>query len=217
MNKIMLLKNASLKSMVIKTLVVTLVLITSCNISNRKTNNEALNNNLVNVMSIDSTFILDLKYATADNFLGKPVYKVAKCYLLKPVAIKLSEANKKFKKLGLRIKIYDGYRPHSVQKEMWKLVPNSMYVANPANGSSHNRGCAVDITLVDSLGNELIMPTGFDNFTERAHHDFMDLPAEAIKNRATLKRIMIESGFVPLSSEWWHYSTPNCKETVSLK
>jgi D-alanyl-D-alanine dipeptidase len=144
------------------------------------------------------------------------MYDAEKCYLLKPAAEMLAKANEAAKTHGLRIKIFDGYRPHSVQKQMWKLVPNPMYVADPKKGSHHNRGCAVDVTLVDSLGNEIEMPTGFDDFTEKAHHDFMDLPENVLKNREMLKKIMEDAGFIPLNSEWWHYSTPGCSENKIL-
>jgi len=204
------------RSPILYLLVVVIFATSSCQTKQKKDNNTLQETELVDVLSIDSSFVIDLKYATEENFLQKPVYKTQKCYLLKPAALMLSEANSQLKKHGLKIKIFDGYRPHSVQKLMWELVPNSMYVADPAKGSSHNRGCAVDVTLVDSLGNELLMPTGFDDFTEKAHHDFMDLPEEAIKNRELLKKIMVDAGFIPLQSEWWHYSTPGCSDNEIL-
>lgn len=185
---------------------------TSCLFQNRNTINEQEKYNLVDIMSIDSSIVLDLRYASENNFLGKAVYSKQKCYLLKSTATKLADANKNCQSYGLRIKIFDGYRPHSVQIEMWKLVPNPMYVADPAKGSHHNRGCAVDVTLVDSLGNEIPMPTDFDDFTEKAHHDYMNLPDNVIRNRELLREIMMKTGFVPLNSEWWHYSTPDCGE-----
>ena len=103
------------------------------------------------------------------------------------------------------IKIFDGYRPLSVQKMMWEILPDDRYVADPKDGSRHNRGAAVDVSLVDSNGVELPMPTDFDDFTVKAAHDYMDLPAEIIKNRELLKIHMEKYGFISLNSEWWHY------------
>ncbi|MCX7611899.1 MAG: M15 family metallopeptidase, partial [Ignavibacterium sp.] len=115
---------------------------------------------LVDIHQLDPTIILDVRYATKNNFTGEVLYSTSKVYLIKEVAVQLIQANEYLKKnYGLRIKIYDGYRPLSVQKKMWEIMPDERYVANPAKGSRHNRGCAVDVTLVDSLGNELDMGT----------------------------------------------------------
>ena len=107
--------------------------------------------------------------------------------------------------MGLQLLIFDGYRPLSVQKKMWTVYPDSRYVANPDNGSRHNRGCAIDLTLADSLGMPLAMPTPYDDFTEKAHVDYMDLPARQLANRALLKVVMEKHGFTGLRTEWWHF------------
>ena len=105
----------------------------------------------------------------------------------------------------MRLKIFDGYRPFHVTKLMWEILPDERYVANPKDGSRHNRGAAVDLTLVDLTGAELKMPTGFDDFTEKAAHSYMNLPSEVIENRKKLRSIMEKYGFFAIESEWWHY------------
>jgi len=156
--------------------------------------------------TIDSTIITDVRYATTNNFTGKILYPTDKVYLRKIVAEKLSEAHRYLmKNYNLRIKIFDGYRPLSVQKIMWKIMPDERYVANPAKGSRHNRGAAVDITLIDSLGNELDMGTEYDNFTVKAHPDYKRLPEKVLRNRKLLRDVMIKFGFRPITSEWWHF------------
>lgn len=155
---------------------------------------------------INSRILLDIKYATADNFLGKPLYSQAKAYLRKSVAQKLNRVQQALEKQGLGLKIWDAYRPLSVQYKLWELVPDERYVADPQKGSAHNRGAAVDVTLVDAQGHELAMPTAFDDFTERAHLDYIDLPFEVRAHRALLMDAMRAQGFEPLKTEWWHYN-----------
>ncbi|MBS3904302.1 MAG: M15 family metallopeptidase [Simkania sp.] len=154
---------------------------------------------------LDSSIKLDIRYATNDNFLGRPVYPIAKCFLRKPVALKLQKVHQMLKKQGLGIKVYDGYRPLSVQKIFWDFLPDERYVANPVKGSRHNRGAAVDVTVIDAKGQELLMPTVFDDFTEKAHRDCMDMAQEAIQNRNFLEEVMSTEGFIGLSTEWWHF------------
>ena len=114
------------------------------------------------------------------------------------------------KKQGLGLKIFDAYRPFHVTQKMWELIKDERYVADPSKGSGHNRGLSVDLTLVDlKTGKELNMGTGFDHFTDTAHHNFTALPAEVLKNRKLLKELMEKQGFRALSTEWWHYSWPN--------
>ncbi len=161
---------------------------------------------IVALNSIDSTIIQDVRYATRNNFTGKVLYPTGNVFIRKIVGEKLSLANKYLKeKFNLKIKIFDGYRPLSVQKQMWELVPDPRYVADPAKGSRHNRGAAVDITLVDSLNRELDMGTEYDNFTERAHYDFPNLTAKQRENRKLLREVMMKFGFEPLETEWWHF------------
>lgn len=159
----------------------------------------------VELKNVNPDIILDIRYATENNFLKRVVYPEARCFVRTGVAARLDSIQKELESIGLGLKVFDGYRPLSVQKEMWKILPDSRYVADPARGSRHNRGAAVDLTLVDSTGKALAMPTPFDDFTERAHHDFMALPAKIRQNRWILKTIMEKYGFSAIDSEWWHY------------
>lgn len=160
----------------------------------------------VNLKDISGNFIFDMKYATKDNFLKQIVYDCGDCYLRFKTIKSLIKANKDFIKLGYKIKIFDCYRPLDIQKKMWELVPNPIYVADPKKGSIHNRGGAVDITLVDFNGSELDMGTSFDFFGEEASHNYQNLSIEVLKNRKKLKEIMLKNDFKSFDSEWWHYN-----------
>ena len=158
-------------------------------------------------------FVYDMKYATEDNFLKKKVYNCEECWLRKEVADALIKTNKIFIERGCRIKFFDCYRPLDVQKIMWKIYPDARYVANPhASGSIHNRGGAVDITLVDMKGNELDMGTTFDHFGKEAHHSYTELSNTVLDNRKLLKTIMEANGFSSISYEWWHYNHKNARQ-----
>ena len=151
-------------------------------------------------------FAYDLRYATQNNFLKARVYECAECYTRVKTAKALIAANREFMRKGYRIKFFDCYRPNSVQFKMWEIVPNPQYVANPVKGSIHNRGGAVDITLVDLEGTELDMGTDFDFFGKRAYHDNYELPKEILENRKLLKEVMERHGFWSIRTEWWHYN-----------
>jgi D-alanyl-D-alanine dipeptidase len=149
---------------------------------------------------------LDIRYATPNNFMKKTLYPEAKAFLRAPAAEALVAIQKELAPRGIGIKVFDAYRPYRVTVAMWEPIKNPDYVADPAKGSRHNRGAAVDLTLIDlATGAELPMPTPYDDFTTRAHHDFADLPADALANRALLRDVMTRHGFDPLPSEWWHY------------
>jgi D-alanyl-D-alanine dipeptidase len=148
----------------------------------------------------------DVRYATTNNFMHATLYPVSRVLLRRPAAIALHEIEQELAREGLGLKIFDGYRPYRITVRMWKAIHNPDFVADPAKGSRHNRGAAVDLTLIDlRTGSELPMPTGYDDFTARARQDFNDLPAEAIANRARLREVMTRHGFEPLPSEWWHF------------
>lgn len=166
---------------------------------------EKITDEFVNIKDISSDFVLDIKYATSDNFLKQSVYDCPECYLKKEVAKALSKANEVFKKSGYKIKIFDCYRPLAVQKKMWNILPGTNYVANPKKGSKHNKGIAVDITLVDAQGNEVDMGTPFDSFSEKSHHSYQKLPKEVLQHRKLLKDVMKQHNFKSIFSEWWHY------------
>ncbi len=151
-------------------------------------------------------FEYDLRYATENNFLKSKVYECAECYTRVKTAKALIEANADFKDQGYKIKFFDCYRPNSVQHKMWKIVPNPQYVANPVKGSIHNKGGAVDITLVRLDGNPVDMGTDFDFFGHKAYHDNTSLPKEILQNRKILKETMEKHGFWSIRTEWWHYN-----------
>lgn len=167
-------------------------------------------NGLVSVSDLDSSIIIDLKYASTDNFTGKVIYPVTVCLLQKETAQKLVNANDEFKKKGYTIKIWDAYRPVYVQQIFWNIVKDSRFVANPANGGSiHNRGTAVDLTLVDSSGKELKMPSKFDDFSTNAYRNNSKMDLEARKNMDYLTNVMKKNGFNTIDTEWWHYEDSN--------
>lgn len=161
--------------------------------------------NLVNIEKMNPSIILDIRYATSDTFLKTPAYSKAVCYLTKDAADAINEVQKDLQSQGLCLKIFDGYRPLFVQQKMWDLIQDERYVSNPVvNKGRHTRGTAVDVTIVKD-GMELLMPTPFDDFSEKASSTYMDLPLSAINNIQLLKDIMEKHGFTQLASEWWHF------------
>jgi D-alanyl-D-alanine dipeptidase len=164
---------------------------------------------MVELKSRIPAIIYDLRYAIADNFMQKPMYPAGTnaTFLRKPAADSLLKVQQELTKEGLGIKVFDAYRPYSVTQHFWELVKDERYVANPVNGSNHNRGTSIDLTLIDlRSGKELDMGTGFDNFSDTAHHNFKQLPQHVLYNREKLKTLMSKFGFAPLSTEWWHYT-----------
>jgi D-alanyl-D-alanine dipeptidase len=160
----------------------------------------------VELIQLDSDFVLDIRYATEDNFMKKKVYPCAKAFLRKKTALALLRAHEEVKKMGFRFKIYDAYRPLSVQWILWNSTDKKQYVANPKKGSNHNRGCAVDITLVrDKDLSELDMGTPYDFFGKEAHHSYTGMSKEVRENRNILRKVLENNGFKAVSHEWWHY------------
>ena len=154
-----------------------------------------------------NNFTYDIRYATSNNFLEEPIYECEKCLLLPEAAEALAKANNYFCDLGYQIKIFDCYRPLSAQKKMWKIYPDAHYVANPYTKKSvHNRGAAVDLTLVDiETGNPIEMGTSYDYFGKEAHQDYKNLTEEILNHRKTLREGMEKFGFHIIRTEWWHY------------
>lgn len=149
---------------------------------------------------------IDVRYATKNNFTGKVLYQSARTFMRLPAAKALVKIQNELKGKGLALKIYDAYRPYAITEILWENVKDDRYAADPKKGSRHNRGCAVDLTLINlKTGEELEMPTPYDDFTIRAHHAFMDLPENILSNRKTLKTLMEKYGFESITSEWWHY------------
>lgn len=167
---------------------------------------------LVELKSFVPNIRYALMYATNKNFTGKRIYPEStnNTYLVKDAADALTKVAQELEKIGMGILVWDAYRPHAATVKFWKLIHDERYVANPVKGSGHNRGIAIDMTLYNlSTGDLIEMPTGFDNFSDTAHHDFMSLNKEKIKNRAFLKSMMEKNGFQSFQTEWWHYSWPN--------
>lgn len=154
----------------------------------------------------------DIRYASYNNFTEKPVYSAAKCFLHVEAAVKLRKAIKLASKLGYRIKIFDAFRPSEAQYKLWEHTPDANFLAPPDKGSPHSRGVAIDLTLIDSDGNELDMGTDFDAFTELSHHANTKIPAAAQQNRFILLGIMTASGWDNYMNEWWHYQLFNSRE-----
>ncbi len=149
----------------------------------------------------------DLRYATINNFVHEQLYKKGDITFLRlPVARAIAKVQEELNKKGLAVKIWDAYRPYSVTVKMWELIRDDRYVADPKKGSGHNRGIAVDLTIINrTSGVEFDMGTGFDNFSDTARPDFTNLPVEILQNRALLKTTMEKYGFKGLETEWWHF------------
>lgn len=171
-------------------------------------------NHLIELKSCVPNIRYALMYATNKNFTGKRIYprNTNQTYLVKDAADALTKVAQELEEIGMGILVWDAYRPYSATVKFWNLIHDERYVANPAKGSGHNRGIAIDMTLYRLATGELIeMPTGFDNFSDTAHHDFMSLNNEQISNRSLLKNTMEKHGFQSFQTEWWHYSWPNNK------
>jgi D-alanyl-D-alanine dipeptidase len=160
---------------------------------------------LVDATTIVPRLRLDVRYATSNNFTHQRLYAHARCLLNEPVARRLAEVQRELEARGLQLVVYDCYRPLAVQKKMWALVPDERYVSDPAKGSRHNRGAAVDVALVDKRGRALAMPSAYDEFGARAHRDWAGGSDEERRNRALLEEVMTRHGFVGLPTEWWHF------------
>ena len=164
---------------------------------------------LVELVKLDPTIKLDMRYATSNNFTGRVLYEEARAFLASPAAQAVARASKAAQAEGYGLTIFDAYRPWRVTKQLWDATPagpKKNYVANPKRGSKHNRGCAVDLSLHDLRTGQLVeMPSEFDDFSEKAHRDFMAASPAAIANRTRLQRYLEAEGFVGLSNEWWHF------------
>jgi D-alanyl-D-alanine dipeptidase len=172
---------------------------------------------LVDLEKLKAGFRFDLRYATDNNFVGVKLYPVARAYLHRDAAQALVAVQRELAPQGLGLKIFDAYRPLSVQQRMWDLIHDDRYVSNPAlNAGRHTRGTAVDLTLVDRDGKELPMPTPFDDFTERAHRDAPGIPADAAHNAKLLEAAMLKHGFLPYPFEWWHFDFRDWKQHPPL-
>jgi len=160
---------------------------------------------LVEISTATHDVELDIAYATANNFTGKPVYRRAACYLHRDAEALLAKAIELAAILGYRIKIFDAFRPSEAQWVLWNHTPDAEFLADPRKGSPHSRGVAVDLTLIDEAGRELEMGTAFDAFTPQSHHGHLGISREAQRNRALLLGVMTSAGWDFYRNEWWHY------------
>lgn len=162
------------------------------------------------LVRVDDEFRTELRYARPENFAKQALYSRSRAYLRNAVATRLGRVEKRLERENrYSLKILDAYRPLSVQKKMWEILPDERYVANPAKGSRHNRGAAVDVTLIDKDGKELEMPSAFDHFGPESHRDYQGCSEEAKKNRKILQDAMEAAGFIGLPTEWWHFDDPD--------
>jgi zinc D-Ala-D-Ala dipeptidase len=166
---------------------------------------------MIEIKTLIPNVIYDLRYATTNNFTHTKLYKSSNSTFLRlPVARALQKMQIELNEKGYGLKIFDAYRPYSVTKKMWDMIHDDRYVADPSKGSGHNRGLAIDLTITRLIDrSELDMGTGFDNFTDTAHHTFKNLDSTVLQNRSLLKLTMEKYGFKALETEWWHYSWPN--------
>ncbi len=171
-------------------------------------------NKMMDLRKVIPNLIIDLKYGSTDNFMNKILYQQTNTsYLRKPAALALAKVQEQLLQKGLAIKIWDAYRPYSVTEKMWEPVKDERYAANPKYGSGHNRGIAVDLTLVDLItGFELNMGTGFDHFSDTAHITWKQLPTQILSNRLLLQQTMEAAGFIVLQTEWWHFYLPDARK-----
>lgn len=166
---------------------------------------------LIEITEKKHKLLIDLVYAGPDNFTGAPVYETTHCLLHREAEPHLKKAVELAALAGLKIKLFDGYRPPQAQEVFWKRLPDPRYVADVSQGSNHSRGVAVDLTLVDGNGKDLEMGTGFDAMVDLSHHFHPGLDPRVQRNRLCLLGIMTEAGFKRIDSEWWHYELPDAR------
>lgn len=160
---------------------------------------------LVEITPESHDVVLALAYATAQNLTGKPLYRHARCYLHPEAEARLARAIALARPLGLRLKLFDGFRPSEAQWLLWNARPDPAFLADPRRGSPHSRGVAIDLTLIDGAGAELDMGTAFDAFTPLSHHANTEIPLAAQRNRFLLLGLMSAAGWDFYGNEWWHY------------
>ncbi|MFM2267301.1 MAG: hypothetical protein RL757_742 [Bacteroidota bacterium] len=159
------------------------------------------------VSALDSTIRIDLRYATTNNFVKTQMYECPRCFLRPEAARAIAKAHQILRKKGYGgLKMLDCYRPRPIQQKLWNKMPNANYVTPPKKGSMHNRGLAVDLTIVDKTGKELDMGTPFDDFSEKAHYDYQKHKKEVLENRRLLRQTLESVGFKGIRTEWWHFS-----------
>ena len=188
--------------------------ISSCKSQPPQETGEFKPTDLVELVKLDSSIHLDIRYATKNNLVGRPVYKEARAFLQRPAAEALVRANASLKPLGYGLVVFDGYRPWSVTKLFWDVTPDDkkQFVADPAKGSRHNRGCAVDLSLYDQkTGKEIEMTGKYDEMTERSYPNYTGGTEQQRKMRDLLRSKMEAQGFTVYEYEWWHFDYKDWK------
>jgi D-alanyl-D-alanine dipeptidase len=191
-----------------------LVLLASCATGPPKETGTFKDSDLVELITLDPTFMLDIRYATTNNFTGKAVYTQPRAFLQRPAAEALVKVNSEFKAIGYQLLIFDGYRPWDITKVFWDMTPKSdkKFVADPKEGSKHNRGCAVDLSLYRITdGQEVSMPGEYDEMSERSYPSYQGGTAEQSKMRDLLIKKMEAHGFKVYEFEWWHFDYKDWK------
>lgn len=174
--------------------------------------NQTLHSSLVEITRDTHNIILELRYATKNNITGKRIYHDDRCFIHKDACVLLKKSIKLAQDQGFKIKVFDAYRPRSVQEALWAHSPDPNYVTPPEKGSPHTRGVAIDLTLVDGQGQELDMGTDFDDLSPRAHHGASDISPQVAANRYLLLGIMMSAGWDLFQNEWWHYQMFKARE-----
>ena len=197
-----------MKGRILRTLLILLVAFIGCSAHPPKEQGTFLKADLVELVKLDPSLHLEIRYATANNFLGRPVYTEARAFLQRPAAEGLIHANQKLHEQGYGLLIFDGYRPWSVTKIFWDITSkeNRKFVADPKKGSRHNRGCAVDLSLYDlSTGKEIEMPGVYDEMSERSYPNYTGGKDVQRKMRDLLRSKMEAESFMVSEYEWWHF------------
>ncbi len=198
-------KHINLQTFII---VFSLLVLTNCSQGPPKEEGEFKESDLVELITLDPTFKLDIRYATDNNLVGRPVYTEARAFLQRPAAEALVNINSELKPLGFGLMIFDGYRPWSVTKTFWDITPDEdkIFVADPKQGSRHNRGCAIDLSLYDlATGEEVEMTGVYDEMTERSYPDYEGGTTDQREMRDLLRTKMEAHGFTGYEFEWWHF------------
>jgi D-alanyl-D-alanine dipeptidase len=169
----------------------------------------------IDLHHLDSSIVIDMRYATTNNFVKEKMYDCGRCFLRPQVARQVVKAHQVLQEGGLGLKMFDCFRPRPIQQKLWDKFQDPRYVTPPSKGSMHNRGAAVDLTIVDADGKQLDMGTAFDYFGKEAHHAYTELSEQVLANRKLLKETMGMVGLKPITTEWWHYSYQSKKYELS--
>jgi D-alanyl-D-alanine dipeptidase len=197
-----------MKQRIFRTLLLLLITLAGCSAHPPKEKGTFLKADLVELIKLDPSLHLDIRYATPNNFLGRPVYTEARAFLQRPAAESLIRANKKLHEQGYGLLIFDGYRPWAVTKIFWDATPadKKIFVADPKEGSRHNRGCAVDLSMFDlKTGKEVEMTGAYDEMSDRSSIKYTGGTDDQRKRRDLLRSAMESEGFAVYEPEWWHY------------